>query len=242
MTTVITGWSPSGWHVYGKRFVETFDKFWPREYALHVFVEEFADIEINRTFTQTLLKEIPGCMEFIEEYRFNAEANGKMPKPNWKDSAKASGYNFRFDAWKFCRQAYIPLHAAQHMKSGLMCWLDGDVVSHARVPSSFLEGMLPKGRHVAYLGREPKHSEIGFQLYRVPEAMGMLQEFRDIYDSRQVFDLKEWHSAYVFDEARRRSEVPSHNLTPGGTGNVWQQSPLAAFSDHLKGKRKGVVR
>lgn len=238
---VITGWSPSGWLQYGQRFLSSFDKFWPKDVGLRVYVEEFFPIDAAaRSVEQVKLSAIPGCMEFIDKYRNDRLANGTMVQPHWKEGCKKSGYNFRFDAWKFCRQGFIPYHAAQEMVSGVMCWLDGDVVTHTPVPSEFIESLLPDKADVAYLGREPKHSEIGVQIYRVPQAMPVLRAFSEYYRTEAVFALKEWHSAYVFDMARAYSRC--HNLTPGGFGNVWQQSAMARYTDHLKGKRKGAIR
>lgn len=240
---VITGWSPFGWLQYGQRFLASFDRFWPIEVGLRVYVEEYFNAgTTRRPVEQVLLKSIPGCMQFIEKYRHDKRANGKDVQPNWKDSARLSGYNFRFDAWKFCRQGFIPLHAAQDLREGILCWLDGDVVTHAPVPSGWIESLIPEHAAVAYLGREPKHSEIGVQIYRIPEAMGILQDFSDFYNSERVFGLKEWHSAYVFDQARCMNDIASYNMTPGGTGNVWSTSPMARYTDHLKGKRKGSPR
>lgn len=248
MTTVVTGWSPSGWKQYGKNFLETFHRFWPIEYDLRIYVEKFHEHPLltqdsqGRLIMQIELGEIIGCNEFIDEYRDDIRANGKLVQPNWKEGCKTKGYNFRFDAWKFCRQGFIPYHAGLELNVGLLCWLDGDVTTFAKVPNNFLENILPPDQHIAYLGRPPKHSEIGFQLYRVPEALPVLKTFSDLYDKRLVFDLKEWHSAYCFDMAVKSNLVRAMNMTPNGSGNVWQQSPLAKFSDHLKGKRKGAIR
>lgn len=246
--TVCTGWSPAGWLEYGRRFAETFARFWPREVELVVYGEE--PVELPRGEFRPL-DSIEGCIEFLRRHD-NPIARGLTPSPDaagrWKASALAAGYNFRYDAWKFCRQGFIPYDAACQLSvlddPQLLLWLDGDVVTHAPIPMAFLGSLLPAGRELAYLGRGEKHSEIGFQLYRVDardraDRVGqMLSIFRDLYATDEVFRLREWHSAYVFDEARRRSGVIGHDLTPGGSGHVWHQSPLRLYTDHLKGKRK----
>jgi hypothetical protein len=237
--TVVTGWSPSGWLEYGRRFLETFDEYWPADVALRIYVEELGpQPACRRDVRQVLLDEISGCRAFIERHRESARANGRDVRPTWKESCRLAGYNYRFDAVKFSRQGFIPYHAAAELRAGLLCWLDGDVVSLRRVPPGFVEGLLPDDKACAYLGRGDKHSEIGFQLYRVPDALPMLRTFSAIYEADAVFDLPEWHSAYVFDIARKRSGIAALDLTPGGTGHVWMASPLRAFTDHLKGKRK----
>lgn len=239
MLTVCTGWSPSGWKEYGRTFAETFAEFWPASVELVAYTEE--PVVLPRGECRSVL-EIPGCREFLERHRKSSRANGREPTDRWKRSARASGYNWRFDAWKFSRQGFIPLAAALECKTELLCWLDADVVTFKKVPDGFVESLLPAGANVAHLGRTGSHSEIGFQLYRLPAAMNMLRHFRDYYASDSVFGLSEWHSAFVWEQARRESGITSHDLTPGGSGHVWFQSPLCRYMDHLKGSRKQIGR
>jgi hypothetical protein len=235
--TIITGWSPEGWRQYAHRFADTFNKYWPRSVKCIAYTEE--PQEVPNIEVRSVL-DIPGCREFIEKYRDDKRANCRDVQPNWKQGAKDRGYNFRFDAWKFSRQGFIPWAAWVNCPTRYMAWFDADVITTRPVPEGFIESLLPEGKAVAYLGREPKHSEIGFQLYDLehPSALAMLRIFRDLYASEAVFQLKEWHSAYAWDHARREASVPGHNLTPNGHGNVWIDSPLRQYTDHLKGKRK----
>lgn len=237
--TVCTGWAPSGYSEYGRRFVESFAKHWPSSVRLIVYGEEPVLLPRGEMLP---LSAIPGAAEFRERHRDSRRATGRDAKPFWRANWKASGYNFRWDAWKFSPQGFIPWHAAQICGTDHLCWLDGDVVTTKDVPEGFIESLLPAGKDVAYLGRRGVHSEIGFQLYRLPQAAPMLHRFRETYHSDEVFQLPEWHSAYVFDHARRETRIAAHNLTPDGEGHVWFQSPLAAYTDHLKGKRKGMER
>lgn len=245
MLTVVTGWSPSGWNEYGRRFAESFDRFWPCEIRLLVYGEEPRELP-NRSGRREIefrpLTAIPGCIEFLDR-NDNELARGLRQLANypWKPSAIAAGYNWRFDAWKFCRQGFIPEHAARSCgESDFLIWLDGDVVTHSPVDLRAIEALLPAGKAIAYLGRGAKHPEIGFQMYRVGDALPMLEEFARLYREDAVFNLPEWHSAYVWREALRQSGLSqfAHDLTPGGTGHVWHQSPLRLWGDHLKGDRK----
>lgn len=249
MLTVVTGWSPEGYVQYGRRFAETFHRFWPADVNLVVYGE--LPVKLPRGEFRPL-NSIPGCMEFINRHCDNPEQCGRASIPGWKEKEVRNGYSYRFDAVKFCRQGFIPENAAVCLNPDndpqYLCWLDGDVVTKAPVPAGFIEGLLPDGYDVAYLGRGQKHSEIGFQLYKlttsedVEPALSMLMEFSEIYSTDEVFKLREWHSAFVFDEARRRSGVRAFDLTPGGNGHVWPTSPLGKFMDHLKGERKNRVR
>jgi hypothetical protein len=250
--TVCTGWSPAGWLEYGRRFAETFDQYWPSDVELVVYGEE--PVKLPRGEFREL-RSIEGCAEFLERHD-NPIGRGRAPREDlrarWKPRELAAGYSYRFDAWKFCRQGFIPEAALRELMLAadpqLLLWLDADVYTHRHIPQAFLEELLPEDRELAYLGRGEKHSEIGFQLYRVDasdraDRVGfMLSAFREIYASDEVFDLPEWHSAYVFDTARKRTGILGHDLTPGGRGHVWHQSPLRMYTDHLKGDRKKAGR
>jgi hypothetical protein len=233
--TICTGWSPSGYEQYGRKFAESFARFWPNSVRLIVYGEEPVALPRGEFYP---LSSIPGAAEFRARWKDDKRANGRDVQPKWKQGCKDKGYNFRFDAWKFSPQGFIPWAAAQICKTEYLCWLDGDVVTHKPVPEGFVEKLLPAGKDVAYLGRGDKHSEIGFQLYRLPQANRMLWLFSLYYGTDDVFKLKETHSAYVFDRCREESGILGHDLTPGGTGSVFDRSPLASFMTHLKGDRK----
>lgn len=246
--TIVTGWSPKGWTEYARRFYETFEEFWPNQVKLIAYGEERPSRPMPRCEFRSL-ESIPGCMAFLQRYRGNAQANGREPAASWKARERQAGYSFRFDAWKFCRQGFIPWHAAQTLETPLMAWLDADVVTYKPVPRGTLEQLLPADKDLAYLGRGAKHSEIGFQLYRltrererVTRTYQMLALFKDLYATEAVFDLKEWHSAYCFDHARvvwmGITGGHAHNLTPQGRSHVWLQSPLQPWMHHDKGDRK----
>lgn len=230
--TVVSGFSPAGYRLYGCRFLETFDQHWPESVNLIVYAEE--EVPMPRGECRDLFG-IPGCASFLERYRDDPRANGRVPNLAWKQKEVDEGYSFRFDAWKFCRQGFIPRAAAEGL-DGILVWLDADVITFSRVPEGFIESIVTAP--VAYLGRHPKHSEIGFMGFRLPEALPVLDLFRDSYASESVFDLPEWHSAYVFDRAVEAAGIESVDLTPGGRGHVWMQSPLAQYTDHLKGPKR----
>lgn len=238
MLTVCTGWSPSGWREYGEAFATTFARHFSIDAELVAYVEE--PVPLPRGECRAVL-DVPGCREFIEKYRGDPRANGRDVQPDWKPAAKARGYHFRWDAWKFCRQGFIPLDAAKRCKTEYLAWFDADVVMLADVQAREIAQLLPEGYAVAYLGRL-KWSEIGFQLYRLPDALPMLEQFAAYYRDETVFDLHEWHSAFVFDRAREVSGVKALSLTEGRAGDVWPYTPLARFSTHLKGDQKQHAR
>lgn len=244
----MTGWSPRCWVDYAHRFYASFERYWHKGIKLIAFGEDGRPpgprVEMHA------LAEIPGCIEWLRA-NDTARARGGDPHPTWKDKERAAGYSYRWDAWKFCRQGFIPWAAAHLADTTHLLWLDADVETLQPMEAGMIEALLPPDQLVAYLGREGKHSEIGFQLYRIRDNEGrpiqrtfeMLRLFSETYRSGAVFELAEWHSAYVFDHCRRIwMEEPfgyAQNLTPGRHGHVFKDHPLIGrWMRHDKGDRK----
>lgn len=240
MLTVMTGWNPDGYERYGKSFVRKFFANWPEQVQLLIYGEEKPP-NLSPNMHWFPLSALDGCEEFIARHANKPECNGRAPTPRWKAREIESGYSYKFDAVKFSRQGFIPEHALAHSSTEFLLWLDGDVMTTAAVDPRVICSMLPERRFVSYLGREPKHPDIAFQLYRRGTwCEDFLGAFADAYRSDSVFELKEWHSAFVWRKTLDHTGLASvaHNLTPGGRGHVWFQSPLKQWMDHLKGDRK----
>jgi hypothetical protein len=238
ISRVVTGFSPKGYEEYGRRFLEGFDKHWPREIGLIAYVEE--PVKMPRGSFRSLYA-CDGVGAFIDRHKDDPERNGRKPNDKWRERHRRFGYNFRFDAVKFCRQCFIPRHAAADMADGdLLTWLDGDVMTFDHPPKSFLDDLIGDA-DIAFLGRKATHSEIGYWSVRLnTRTRTFLNRFADVWESDQVFKLDEWHSAYVFDHSRRAVPMSERNLTPNGSGHVWFQSPLKKYTDHCKGARKAL--
>lgn len=233
MIKVCSGFSPSGFKEYGKRFLETFHKHWPGDTDLVVYTEE--PVEMPRGACRSLW-DCWGVAQFIQRNRGNPERCGTKQHAKWKPRYIGRPYNFRFDAVKFSRQCFIPEAAAHDMDDGdILVWLDADVVTFADVPTDAIANLLGD-KDIVFLGRHGTHSEIGFWAvrlnYRTREFLAM---FADTWRSDKVFELEEWHSAFVFDWCRRHCSMKEHNLTPMGRGHVWHDSELSKWTDHLKG-------
>lgn len=235
MIRVCSGWSPKGRIQYGERFLASFDPRWPKSVDLKVWVEE--DSYMLRGAYRDLWA-IPGARDCA--YRFNnPAASGRLVMPNWKQSCRVLGYNFRFDAAKFWKQILIPQAASLEMDDGdILIWLDGDVETIAPVTISRIMHWIGDA-DVTFLGREPKHSELGFWAVGLNNrTRKFLRQIAEAYTSGSVLELKEWHSAFVWDHYRRLSNMSQRDLTPGLRAHVFPISPVGQWLRHDKGTRK----
>ncbi len=241
MITVCTTFSPSGYRQYGQKFLETFDKYWPVEVSLLVYTEEH--IEVSRGACKNFWL-CDGAQAFYDRHKDNGQRTGVLPTKGWRQKDRVEGYSWRFDAVKFFRQCLVPYDVSRTIMDGdILIWLDADVVTFDDVPLDFLEDLI-KGTDLVFFGRGSYHSEIGFWAVRMCKAgRAMVRDLANLYVTDQFLDLKEHHSAFVFDHVRNNTYgLRTRNVTPSGSGghggHVWLNSPMAKYTDHLKGSRR----
>lgn len=234
-TTIVTGFSAAGYVEYGQRFMESFKVHNPG-YELFVFTDGSVPLHIEHHYQQL---DIPGLASSLTRWKNALQVHGKAPTDRWNDKERRAGYSYRFDMFKFCKMIYTMWGAAQMVSTEYMIWLDGDTVVRKQLPPDLAERSLPEGFDYAYLGREPKHTETGYLVFRLPEVMPILDAWVG-YCNDDSFKLqKEWHSAFLFDRARERfPEINGYNLTPGGRGHVIHKCWVGQYFDHCKGNRK----
>lgn len=239
MTIVVTGFSPKGFEQYGRRFSQSFKQYWPKQYKLIAATEQYEDMGVGQQFS---LSAIEKFTEFKNRHNNDLKAFGKVRQPCWKNKEADQGYSYRTDAMKFSRVPFIIQYVAESMKNDheFLVWLDGDTYTFRHIPENFIESLMPEWANVVYLGRTDQHSECGFVIFRLPQAMQLINEMAAYYDSDLVFHLDEWHNSYVFDYVRNKLLVPSHSLT-SGRGHVWHTCVLRQYMDHLKGERRKII-
>jgi hypothetical protein len=231
---VVTLMWGTAWERYGKTFVASFDKYWPADVELHIITDKPLPTERAE---QTRLDLVPGYNEFMAKYRDDRTANG------YDTGAKkqsANGKYWKTDAVKWAPQGLAPRAALPGLNNGdVLCWLDADVETIAKVPKNWANSLIARS-NFACLQRDRQHSEIGFWAARVNKyTRAAINRFADLYESGDVFGLDEWHSGFVFDAAlASQPTLKIQNLSPGGRGHVWPQSPLARYTVHKKGKIK----
>ena len=160
----------------------------------------------------------------------------------------AQGYNIQYDA-RMARKTYIQYDAVQEY-GGKVFWIDADVITHAPVPETFLDQMLPNDKLNCYLGRDGwMYTESGFigLNFDHPHCEAFMKLYRSIFDNGWIFLQKAWHDCIAFDWARQMPDQPwnkydFYNLAAGlphGTMHPFINTELGRYMDHRKGNRKG---
>jgi hypothetical protein len=231
--TIVTSMHEAGYEQYGRRCLESFERYWPDNYRLRIYAEGFAPPAPSpRTEVLDLLAAVPDVAEFRGRFGGAAQAHGRMPD---------GGYNYRFDAVRFANKALAIAHAARTCKTRFMAWLDADTLTFREVPRGLVAGVLADGAFVAYLGRAFNHTETGFLAFDLSNrhAQEFFGAYREIYRTGELFRLREWHDCEVFDVTRvvfsAQDKIQCRDLSPPGTSHPFPNSVLGEYMDHLKG-------
>ena len=125
-------------------------------------------------------------------------------------------------------------------------WIDADVMfKRIMTEEIILKDILPEDKTICYLERPapPHYPECGFVGYNLTNkhTQRFVKELRNTYEQDLLFNEKQWHDSYVWNEVRKRTlnGQPQMDLTGRRKdGHVWPESIIAPYTAHLKGKRK----
>lgn len=239
---VVTTFSEEGWSRYAERMVASFVKNWPAWVDLVVYPDEKVPLP-NRVNVHCVDWEIKAKTDFIRRWGRDPAYRGVTDK----------GYNYRFDAVKFCHKPFALWHAAHEVliPSGYsrLLWLDADTLTHAPVTREAVSLMAPREFDLQFLGRADKYSECGYLYFNLEGGPGvaLLDNWIEYYTSGQFRREKEWHDSFLFDLARERTphlhanDLTGHLPRRKGGGHPFINSFLGEYLDHLKGNSRKVT-
>ena len=242
-TAVVTSCSAAGWEGYGRTFVETYVRYWPKDIKLWLISED-ALSGVPGSVNQVHLSGSEMAAGFLSRHRDDLRKQGRVQQsgdPGWTPKKISDGYNFRLDAYRFAKKVFAIEFASRIAADARrLFWVDADVVTFAPIEPYFLARMLPHLCAISCLDRGAYHSECGFVGYNLdhPQTKPFIREFARLYASDEVFTLQEWHDSWVFDWLRKRDKVATYNIPHRSRRHPFINSELSKFLDHAKGNRK----
>lgn len=232
----VTTFSGAGFESYGRRMVETYCEFWPYDVRLATYSEGF-----NLPLSFMPRAENRKLPAWVDAFKDRHSPTRDRVANGWRTGT----YDFRFDAFKFSNKTAAVIHAAEHSGADVLIWLDGDIVTHAPVDHDFLESMIGEQHVIAWLDRDRLYPETGFYALnlRHPMTQGLIATWRRLYETDDVFALRQWHDAFVLEHVVDATNAPWRSLSGGAqrTSHPLARGPLAERFDHLKGQRKSLT-
>ena len=234
--TVITSFTEELYEEYGRECLRTYFAHWPSNVELVVYFEgdRFPEPRIQSGVRWVRMHEVDRLSGFLDDIGQFRLMSGTMPDGK---------YNINWDA-RQGRSIFMLYHAARQF-GGKVFWMDADCITHADVPDTFLDEILPDDKLCCFHSRDGwYYSETGFIGYNAAHAscQDFLESCRGMYLEGSIFTQPGWHDCYAFDAIRRRAPAEwFHNLAAGlpqGCMHPIVNGPLGAYIDHKKGKRK----
>lgn len=229
----VTSFSPRGWEVYGKKFVDSFLQHW--DIPLLCYHESQ-----QQPFRHQRL------------YWFNLDYDSDRAAFIKRNSTPVK-IGVRTDpneqSIRFCHKVFAITN--HEIESRWRIWIDADVVTHHAVNEDALADLCPENASLAFLGRtqalwtgQKPYPECGFVAYRTEDerVQAMLSRMRSLYVTDELYKLGPHcqHDSYVFDYCRQQSGIPPQeqaNLSAGLDGlHVWPRTVLGKFMTHAKGE------
>ena len=223
----LTSFSPQGYEVYGKKFLESAVQYWPTDILVYTEVDlPFSHPKVK----ERDLMEVEGMESFLHYCDLNPIFSGQTPK----------GYDYNYDVKKFCRKSFAQLDALKHTQDKVF-WLDADIVFTRPITQEFLSGLFD-GKSICCLQRKGFYTETGFIGFD-PDGekfKEFVTDYENVYRRGKIFNLKRWHDCEAFDEAVKTSGVTVNNLSSffDGDLHVFPKSALGPYMKHNKGNRK----
>lgn len=226
---IITTLGPGGWDLYGKRFVESFTRFWPRDMALEIWHH---DLEGNVPSFDApgvsfhALEETPSFQKL--KAHLGAEA---------KDGPTL----------QYCFKA-VALAMAVTPELDWIGFVDADTETMRPVDGELLAQLFDDEYHLTYLYRksvaESEGSWFAFNL-ATPDGASLLADYWGLYHTFEAFHYKKAHDNAVLDRLtllHRAHGLKVKNLAEGALGlDAFHQSPLGAYMIHYKGPDKKTI-
>lgn len=191
----VTTFNHSGYEKYGRRMLDTFEKFWPDDIRLIVVSEDSLDIKPSTKITfHDYGALVPEGNHFKAKFTRFSQAHGIMNAYNMPDARHMMGlpsqqgdpvvdvfttpdglqvtpkllpayYDYRFDAIRFSHKVFSIYGVSREYDADHLFWIDGDTYTHAPVDQRFFDETDPGDGYMSYLGRDEAYSECGFLVF-----------------------------------------------------------------------------
>jgi hypothetical protein len=225
-----------GYERFGKEFIESFRRHWPKETKLWIFAEGCKPEGCDRVIVRDLHEDAHDLVEFKQRHAANPGAHGHFGET----------YQYMLDSVRWSHRIFALREAALRSDADILVNIDADIVCFQDLPIEFLATLMPESADIGFMPRKNIYSECSFVLYnlRNPAVRQFIVDHTNYYTHDKIFTLKRWTDCHAFDtmvaEHRKLSDLQFYNINEGVPDSMhpFVNGPLGRYMDHLKGGRK----
>lgn len=223
---IVTTLGPGGWELYGKRFVDSFAKFWPANVELEIYTHHLDVLPQHPRATFVPLDNTDGFKKIVKLLGVEAKDGPSL--------------NYAFKA--------VALSLAVTPSINWVGFLDADTETMRPVDAELLAKIFDESYDLTYLWRKSvRESEGSWFAINLQTRAGasLLADYCGLYETGEAFKLKKAHDNAVLDHIsliHRAHNLRVGNLSEGALGlDAFHQSPLGAYLIHYKGPDKTTI-
>ena len=236
---VATTYNQEYYDLVGRRMVESFVQYWPKNIQLHVYWQE-AEPEImeDNIVYHELYKVQPQLKSWVDshtdrKYHGWREDRGKFV---WKNNGV-----------KFSHKVFAQTHRIRNSKANVLLYSDADTLYHAEPDLDYLREICPADSLCTFFDRPKFRDETGFYMHNPqhPRAKQWADRLEEIYLSGEVRTYQKDRAADQYTMAFGRDsfkDCKQMDLMYYHEGvdpkDPVPTSPLNKFLNHLKGDKK----
>lgn len=193
MTIVITTFSKDGYELYGHRMIETWIQYWPQNYKLVVYVEDYSITEKDHRIQE--IKIDIKCANLLE---FKKKSQLLLNQAT--DKREISRIQ---KTVKWSHKVYIIDHALKNFDATHFIFLDGDTYTTAGISETLASDLVKNhllAVHFESIKNYPLHFETGLIVFNTQHRQ--IELFKNIYvagyDNLEIYNLeKTWDSFWL---------------------------------------------
>jgi hypothetical protein len=182
----ITSFNQKYYELIGKDCVETWLKYWPTDYTLTCYVEEFS-IPTHPRIKQISFDHLP------------------------KEYFDFQNSEFKHRVKTFSKKAYSIIHAFENVDADRLIWIDADTISIQNMDSKFLSALCPDDTLATFMGvwhhkdKNDPNSELKFSVEsgvfivnkNHPGFKLFSSRYREYYDKKITKNLRRFYDGEV---------------------------------------------
>lgn len=208
---------------YANRLISSYENT-NQEFKLYIFSEDKFKFQNKNIIYHNIFDVEPDLKSFINN-----------------NNNKNKIINYKYDAVRFSYKVFSLIAGTKFGEK--IFYIDADCIFLKKIDKYFVNNFLPNTKSISYYFRKYKHPETGFFAININNTVSkeFISEYKNMYTSGNIFNLKEQHDAYVFGNIMgkiidKHPDQVKFNGDKNSEHIIANDDFVNQFIDHTKGE------